>query len=274
MENPQFEFRWIARKYLQLFLVLSLYLWLSTFQTYSQDFKSVHDGVEYAEVTREISGLKVNMNLLRLDLTKVRLDVHHAMDSVIGLEKTSSIAMRHGAVAAINSGFFRLDSSIFAGDPAGILKIDGVVLSESANDRSAMLISNLPDRTEVYLAPVHVDERISSKRILMVLSGLNRERKANEVVRFTRDFGSTTLTDSTGIEVVVRKGKVTEIRDLAGSTPIPFDGYVLSATGTLRDTFVSDLKLGHKVKLLTAPTIDNGGHFMTPENTAFVAAYA
>src|SRR5436190_14687542 len=93
-----------------------------------QEWKTVHDGVEYAEVTKEISGLKVNMNLLRLDLTKVRLDVHHAMDAAIGTEKTSSIATRHGAFAAINAGFFRLDTSIWAGDSAGILKIDGRVL--------------------------------------------------------------------------------------------------------------------------------------------------
>src|SRR5260221_6549540 len=71
----------------------------------AQDWKTIRDGIEYAEVTKEISGLKVNMNLLRLDLTKVRLDVHHAMDAAIGTDKTSSIVTRHGAFAAINAGF-------------------------------------------------------------------------------------------------------------------------------------------------------------------------
>ena len=47
----------------------------------AQEWKSVHDGVEYAQVEKEISGLKVKMNLLRLDLTKVRLDVHHVLFS-------------------------------------------------------------------------------------------------------------------------------------------------------------------------------------------------
>lgn len=107
--------------------------------TFAQDFKTVRDGVEYAEVTREISGLKVNINLLLLDLTKVRLDVHHAMDAAIGTEKTSSIATRHGAAAAINAGFFRLDKSIFAGDAAGLLMIDGKLLSEPTLDRTAIV---------------------------------------------------------------------------------------------------------------------------------------
>src|SRR5688500_328651 len=97
----------------------------------AQDFKKVHDGVEYAQVDHKIGTDPVRINLLRLDLTKVRLDVHHAMDAAIGTEKTSSIANRHGAVAAINSGFFRLDTSIFAGDAAGFLMIDGRIWSES-----------------------------------------------------------------------------------------------------------------------------------------------
>ena len=60
----------------------------------AQDYKTLKHGIEYAEVTKEISGLKVNMNLLRLDLKKVRLDVVHALDAAIGTEKTSAMAVR------------------------------------------------------------------------------------------------------------------------------------------------------------------------------------
>lgn len=103
-------------------------------KTPAQDFKQVHPGVEYAQVERKLGGDPVKINLLKLDLTKVRLDVHHALDKAIGLETTSSIATRKGAVAAINSGFFRLDSSIFAGEPSGFLMVDRRVWSESQND--------------------------------------------------------------------------------------------------------------------------------------------
>jgi exopolysaccharide biosynthesis protein len=104
----------------------------------AQEYKTLKDGIEYAEVTKEISGKSVNINLLRLDLRKVRLDVVHAMDAAIGTEKTSSIATRHGAFAAINAGFFRLDKSVWAGEAAGILKINGSLLSESEKNRSAI----------------------------------------------------------------------------------------------------------------------------------------
>ena len=87
--------------FLPVLCVLSFYVVTIS----AQDWRDVADGVEYAEVRREVSGKDVNINLLRLDLKKVRLDVHHAMDAAIGTEKTSSIATRHGAFAAINQGF-------------------------------------------------------------------------------------------------------------------------------------------------------------------------
>ncbi len=93
--------------------------------------KPIQDGIEYAEMTREIDKMPVKMNLLRFDLTKVRLDVVHAMDSAIGTETVSSMATRHGAIAAINAGFFRLDKSIFAGDSTGILIVNDELYSES-----------------------------------------------------------------------------------------------------------------------------------------------
>ena len=60
------------------------------------------------------------------------------MDAAIGTEKTSSIATRHGALAAINAGFFRLDTSVFTGDPSGVLEIDSSILSETENNRVAI----------------------------------------------------------------------------------------------------------------------------------------
>src|SRR5690349_12657362 len=129
-------------KKISVFICAHLWTILLFVSINAQDFKIVQDGIEYAEMTREIDKLPVKMNLLRLDLTKVRLDVVHAMDSAIGLEKTSSIALRHGAFAAINAGFFRLDTSIFAGDAAGLLVIDRKLLSESFNNRIALSIEN------------------------------------------------------------------------------------------------------------------------------------
>ncbi|MEZ5423141.1 MAG: hypothetical protein R2682_08620 [Pyrinomonadaceae bacterium] len=96
----------------------------------------------------------MNFDLLRLDLRKVRLDVVHAMDSSIGTEKTSSLARRHNAVAAINAGFFRLDNSIFAGEDTGILVIDRKFLSDPFAGRSALIILNTTKYSDVAISQI------------------------------------------------------------------------------------------------------------------------
>ena len=171
----------ILQRFTRKLLLLLGVLCLLSGSTPAQDFKTVYDGVEYAEVTRDVAGLPVRMNLLRLDLTKVRLDVVHAMDAAISTEKTSSIATRHGAVAAINAGFFRLDTSIFAGDAAGVLMIDNSLYSESVNGRVALMIDDGADRTEVYIERADVSGNFTVKRADFAV-GTNRERKAEDLV--------------------------------------------------------------------------------------------
>jgi hypothetical protein len=153
-----------------------------------QDWKAVHPGVEYARVDHKIGSDPVKVNLLRLDLKKVRLDVHHALDTAIGVEPTSAIATRHGAVAAINAGFFRLDKTEFAGDAAGILAIDGTVWSESHNDRIAIRIRNGARRTEVWFDHLGTQIQISTGLGVVQnvsVSGINRQRKASEIIGYT-----------------------------------------------------------------------------------------
>ena len=118
-------------------------------QVKAQEFRTVHDGVEYARADHKIGNDPVKIDLLRLDLSKVRIDAKMALDTVIGTETTSSIAARHGAVAAINAGFFRLDTSIFAGEPANFFMIDGKVLSEGSNERITLAIANHSSATRV-----------------------------------------------------------------------------------------------------------------------------
>lgn len=214
----------------------------------AQDFKVVQDGIEYAELERVISEKPVRMNLLRLNLTKVRLDVVHALDSAIGVEKTSSIATRHGAIAAINAGFFRLDTSIFAGDAAGVLKIDGKLLSESRNNRIALFINNKPDKTEINFFHLTTWGEVMTKtgECGSKITGINRERKENDFVLYTPEFNRTTLTNPNGLEIVFRNRKVVKVVDGRGSSLIPSDGFVLSASGKYRDD-VKKCRVGTKV---------------------------
>ncbi len=204
----------------------------------AQDFKTFHDGVEHAQVEHKIGEDPVKINLLRLDLTKVRLDVHHALDKAIGLETTSSIAKRKGAVAAINAGFFRLDKSEFAGDASGLLMIDGQLVSDSSNDRVGVAILNGVKRTDVVFGHLKTKAIVGFGTDSVVsFDGINRERKSTEIILFTPDFNANTLTDSGGIEIAMTDCQTNESRRLCrraeifenkGNTPIPRDGLVVS----------------------------------------------
>ena len=212
---------------------ICVYLWLIffCFSISAQDFKTIHDGIEYAEIKRGTETEPIKINVLRLDLTKVRLDVVHALDAAIGLETTSSMATRHGAFAAINAGFFRLDKSIFAGDAAGVLQIDGKLLSESVNNRMALGVVNGKRKTEVLFSHLNSDNYfVRGTDETFTISGINRERKENEIVLFTPEFNRTTLTNNDGFELVVKGRTVEEINLNKGNSPIPPNGFVLSVS--------------------------------------------
>ncbi len=230
-------------------IYVCLWVILFCFPISAQNFRTVQSGIEYAEMTKEIDDQSVKMNLLRLDLTKVRLDVVHAKDSAIGTETVFSMAMRHGALAAVNAGFFRLDDSVFAGDSVGILQIDGKLLSESYKNRIALLINNKKTHTEVSFEKLNASYNLIAPKNIWKISGSNRERKDNELILFTPEFHFTTLTDNQGIEVSVSGKKIIRISDKKGNSEIPKNGFVLSATGKIREEFLGKLKAGDKISI-------------------------
>jgi exopolysaccharide biosynthesis protein len=170
----------------------------------------------------------------------------HARDNAVGLETLIALAARHGATAAINGGYFRMTGA-FGGDSTGTLQIDGRILSEPDRGRAAVGLVRTGQTTRVVMGHVGWEGRVDVEGRRRPLNGVNRPRSRNEVVLFTPEFSDTTLTDPTGTEVVVRNGRVVEVRDNAGSTPIPSDGFILSTTGSARTWARSQLRPGRKV---------------------------
>jgi exopolysaccharide biosynthesis protein len=230
--------------------ILFIFLFLASENLLAQDFQNVQNGIEHAKFTRKIKDETVVFNALRLDLTKVRLDVVHAMDAAIGTETVSSMSSRYGAIAAINAGFFRLDRSIFVGDSQGVLQIDGELLSESYANRITLGIFNGKDKTEVAFSQLSFIGYMdwSRQSDIDIVKGVNRQRENNDVVVYTPEFAKTTLTNPNGLEVIVRKNKIVEIRDGKGSSRIPFDGFVLSGSGDVTN-FLRKFKKGDSIKL-------------------------
>jgi len=197
-------------------------------------------GIEHLQITRgyksdkEITGPWF-INMLRIDLRKARLRMVHAMDEAVGLETVSSLATRYGALAAINSGYFRTTGT-YRGDSVGTQVLNGQILSESNNGRAAVgLVEGSRAQQIVFGHVVFTGELIAGAKAKHVINGLNRPRADDELIIFTPEFHRTTLTNPDGLEVIVRRGRVTEIRELQGSSTIPTDGFVISASGSARE---------------------------------------
>ncbi len=203
----------------------------------AQQYRVIQPGVEYAEVTRGTQNEPIRANLLRLDPKKIRLDIVHAFDSALGVEPTSSIAKRKNALAAINAGFFRLDNSTFAGDAAGVLKIDGRLLSDSYADRSALGILNGRSKTEIIFGRLNAYGAIGfftngTKKF----DGINRERKKDEIILYTPEIGKTPVASIVTTELIFRQCefgcKRVEVAENKGGTTVPSDGYIVSVGET------------------------------------------
>ena len=208
----------------------------------------VEAGVEHAHIVRDEPW---NIHVLRIDPRRARLDIVHARDDAVGRETVSAIAARYRAIAAINGGYFRMTGE-FAGDSTGTLQIDGHILSEPDRGRAAVGLVREANTTRLVMGHVTWEGSITAGGRRQRLNGINRPRGKNELVLFTPEFSDTTLTDASGTEVVVRGGKVVDVRDAAGSTPIPSDGFVVSATGTLRTWVQKAMKPGSTVAVALA----------------------
>ncbi len=168
------------------------------------------------------------INVLEADPKMVDVRVAHAYDAAIGLETTAALAERHGALAAINGGYFLMEG-LLAGDSRGALRIDGRLLSEPDRGRASVGFFNRNGVTRAVFGRLSLDGVIRLPNGASVpIDGINRMRKPSEIILFTPEFHRTTLTPPGGTEVIVRDGLITEVREKAGSSVIPSAGVVLS----------------------------------------------
>lgn len=158
-------------------------------------------------------------------------------------QRTSEIAGRNRALAATNGGFFAV-----SGDPLGCLMIAGEVISEPDPLRSCAGITR--EGTLVF-------DRVAGELLVIAgeasgrIDGINRERRADELILYRPLYEGATRTNNFGIEAVVVNGVVTQVRDQRGNTPIPRDGLVLSGHGRARQWILRSLQPGAPVVVHT-----------------------
>lgn len=164
------------------------------------------------------------IEVLEIDPARIEVRAAHAMDAAFGLETTSALARRHGAIAAVNGGFYVVGGRL-AGDATGILRVDGRIWSEPDRGRGAFAICGGAARVG---RPALTMRLVFRSGLELPIDGVNRERRATETILYTPVFHRTTLTGPEGRELVFADGALVEDRPGAGSSAIPPDGFVLS----------------------------------------------
>jgi hypothetical protein len=183
-----------------------------------------------------VSGMgPIAVSLLRLDPHRITLTSALSNGEVLSAETVDGIARRLGAVAAINGGFFNSQN----GEPAGLLKVAGELVSDATAPRAAVIIHTPP------LAPTELTFDQLAAKVTMTFTAEGREwtvpvngvdttRARGRLMLYTPAYHADTDTAPTGTEWVLDGSplRVVDVRMNFGHTRIPPKGAVLSFGGT------------------------------------------
>ena len=187
---------------------------------------------------------------LRLDSARVDLQSVLANDEIMGTETVAGIAERHQPIAAVNAGYFQQN-----GDPAGVMTIDGRLVSDTRRPRGAVGITKDASGVRLIFARLRASAALvitSGKQPVTVpVNGVDTTRLRGQLMLYTPSYHADTDTAKGGLEWVVdaQRGRVLSGPLSAGATPIPRSGFVLSFGGVTPPAVLKGLKRGTRVKL-------------------------
>lgn len=199
--------------------------------------------------------------LLRLNPERVRIDAALSNGEVADAERVADIAARYQAIAAVNGGFFNVRN----GEPNGILKVAGELVSDNVVTRGIVAIRSRPGRKpeldfDQATLRMQLTFRADRRDRRVPIDGLDTTRERGKLMLYTPSYHEDTDTAANGVEWVLsgRPLRVTEIRRDAGHTPIPRDGAVLSYGGLELPTDLAALVAGTRVTVEPAWKTVNG----------------
>ena len=203
----------------------------------------------------------VSVWLLRVNPGAADLRAVLSNDAIVDTEIVPDIAARHGAIAAINAGFFLIPS----GDPSGIYKLRGQLVSDTKRPRGALGIVRDDSGQRLLFGRVAATMSLRVPRrarldAVAEIAGVDTTRQRGRLMLFTPAYHQHTDTPATGLEWVVQ-GKPLRVTSgplATGKTPIPRDGYVLSFGGTRPPPTLQSLRIGTRVELDTKYTSPDG----------------
>jgi hypothetical protein len=176
----------------------------------------------------------ISVSLLRLDPSRARLASLLSNDQVMYAEPVLEMATRAKSVAAVNAGFFNINN----GEPVGLLKVSGELVSDTPVTKGAVAIWS-PESGRTSLAFDQISARaelvlrIGEQPVVVPVDGVDTTRARGKLMLYSPRYHEHTDTAGNGVEWVLsgQPLTVTSVRRDAGSTPIPADGLVVSFGG-------------------------------------------
>ena len=227
-------------------LALALTFGSATAQTVPVDtlvLRQVGPGMTYVRIVAP--SVPWSIDVLELDRTNPYLDIETVEAKDLragGYETVSSMAARHDGpehhvVGAINGDFF-----IGGGDTRNAAVVGGQVVRRSAAAPAFQPSIGFDATNAVSISKPSVGGAVLTASDTLAITGYNEPRGAGALVLYNAFQGSTTGTDASGTEVVLRpiggwvvndtvEAVVERVAVAAGGTAIPDGQAVLSGTG-------------------------------------------
>lgn len=188
--------------------------------------------------------LPISARMLEIQSRDARLDVELGKDGTQGRDTVLSMAARRGALAAVNAGFFGT-----TGDPAGVFKINGLLVSNMSRPRGAVGFAR-PEGPPLIFDKVTAAARLRAGGVTVPATGIDTARGARGVIVYTPRYGASTRTTGDGVEWTLA-GRPLRVTAITKSSPsaIPAGGFVISASGPVTNA-LSRLRVRDRVDVL------------------------
>ncbi|MGW9134426.1 phosphodiester glycosidase family protein [Streptomyces sp. NPDC055681] len=248
------------------------------------------DGVSFTQSVRTLEdGSPVRTSVLTVaQHAPVDIEGVHG-GSVASTDTVRDLARRAGAVAAVNGTFFNSDSERYKGDPLGLYVSRGILQSEAAGGRTALILPGAGERPRI--TELRSATRVtSSDGARAVVDGIDRvpgrivgcggvggDRRADtgapttaplpgricedpdEIVEFTAGWGTATPYAGGGsVEAVLdARSTVTGVRSPAGGA-VPDGGRTLVGIGSGADWLRAHARPGRTLTVASVLTDAHG----------------
>lgn len=202
-----------------------------------QTVKQIADGLTYTLWEEQTPIGPIVLHELKVSAKKYKLQLDLAEEQILGRDKATVILQ--DAFAGINASYFAKDGTII-----GNAIYEGEIVSSETLKRTTLGI--MADGSLKIAPSVYMGTAVSKDKRLLI-SAVNRERLADELILFNDYYNSNTGTNEFGLEITIKNGRVIEI-NLEGNSTLRPNEYVLSAHGVMRDA-LANIKVGDAITI-------------------------